>query len=76
MCMYFEAVELCPHCGRENIYPMYDPEKSGWVTTCNHCGKEILLCDECLHSEGNEERKCSWCCTDFGGKCFRGETRD
>lgn len=69
---YFEAVEVCPHCMSENVYPMWDVEKSGFVAVCKHCGKEILLCDECIHMNDN----CDWCETECGGKCHRGETRE
>lgn len=72
---YYEAVEICPHCMSENIYPMYDVEKDGYVAKCKYCGKEIFLCDECTHSEDNTERYCDWCETDCGGKCFRGITK-
>lgn len=72
---YFEASEICPHCMGENIYPMYDVEKDGYIAKCKHCGKEILLCDECLHSEDNPLRKCDWIETEIGGgRCFRGRT--
>lgn len=71
---YFEAIEVCPHCMSENIYEMWNTEKDGYVARCKHCGKEIFLCDECLHSEDNEEQKCDWCETECGGKCFRGVT--
>lgn len=69
---YTEAVEVCPHCMSENIYEMWDTEKDGYIARCKHCGKEIFLCDECSHSEDNEEKKCDWCETECGGKCFRG----
>ena len=73
---YFEAVEMCPHCGEENVYPMWDVEVKGYVAVCQHCGKEIFLCDECMHMEDNPCMNCDWCKTDCGGKCFRGITRD
>lgn len=76
---YFEAVEVCPHCGSENVYPMYDVYADGYVVKCSYCGKEILLCDECIHAEDglNEScRGCDWHKTECGGKCFRGTTRD
>ena len=73
---YFEAVEVCPHCDSENIYPMWDVNVKGYVAICNHCGKEIFLCDECMHMEDNESMSCDWCKTKCGGKCFRGTTRD
>lgn len=55
---YFEAVELCPYCMSENVYPMWDVEKSSFVAVCKHCGKEILLCDECLHMDDNMSHNC------------------
>lgn len=73
---YFEAVELCPYCMSENVYPMLDVEKSGFVAVCKHCGKEILLCDECIHMDDNNACYCDWCETECGGKCYRGETRE
>lgn len=76
---YFEAVEVCPHCGSENVYPMWDVDVKGFVATCNHCGKEIFLCDECIHHEDGLNENCcgcDWCETDCGGKCFRGYTKD
>lgn len=77
-CCYYEAVEVCPHCMSENVYPMWDTEVSGFVAVCKHCGKEIFLCDECLHTilEDGEVHDCDWCQTKCGGKCHRGETRD
>lgn len=71
---YFEAVEICPHCEHENIYPMWNTETSGFVAVCKHCGKEIMLCDECLGSDGVSD--CDWCMTECGGKCHRGITRN
>ena len=73
---YFEAIETCPYCDSENVYPMWDVNVKGFVAVCKHCGKEIFLCDECMHSEDNEDMSCDWCKTKCGGKCFRGTTRD
>lgn len=73
---YFEAVEVCPHCENENIYPMWNVENSGFVAVCKHCGKEIFLCDECRYSNDNPCMKCDWHKTKCGGTCFRGTTRD
>lgn len=71
---YFEAVEFCSYCMSENIYPMYDVAKNGYVVKCKYCGKEIFLCDECFHAEDNKGQKCDWYETKCGGKCFRGAT--
>lgn len=68
---YTEAVECCPHCGQENVYPNWNTEKQGYVAVCENCGQKIMLCDECFHSDDNKEMKCDWC----NGKCFRGATK-
>ena len=75
---YYEAVEVCPHCDSENVYPMWDTEILGFVAVCKHCGKEILLCDECQHTilQDGEVHDCDWCKTECGGKCQRGCTKD
>lgn len=75
---YYEAVEVCPHCDSENVYPMWDTEVSGFVAVCKYCGKEIFLCDECRHTilEDGEVHDCDWCKTECGGKCHRGCTKD
>lgn len=72
---YFEVVEVCPHCGAENVYPMWDVNVNGYVAVCEDCGAEIMLCDECFHAEDNPNRFCDWCETECGGKCFRGVTK-
>ena len=72
---YFEANEMCPHCECENSYPMWDVTVKGYIAICEHCGKEIFLCDECLNAEDNEGMVCDWCPTKCGGKCFRGTTK-
>ncbi len=76
---YYEAIEPCPHCGEENVYPMWDVNIHGYIAICNYCGKEILLCDECIHAEDELNSNCmccNWRETKYGGKCFRGETKD
>ena len=73
---YYETIETCPHCDGENVYPRWDVNEKGFVAVCTNCGKEIFLCDECMHAEDNEYMNCDWCHTDCGGKCFRGTTKD
>ena len=46
-------------CGQENCYPNWDVEEQGYVAQCHHCGKLIMLCDECMHDEGSCI-KCDW----------------
>lgn len=74
---YFEAVEVCPHCNAENVYPMWDTEVNGFVASCKGCRAEILLCDECMHTicEDGEVHDCDWRQTECGGQCHRGETK-
>lgn len=76
---YFEAIETCPHCDKENVYPMWNVSEKGYVAICQHCGEEILLCDECIHAEDGLNTNCmgcDWCETKCGGKCFRGSTKN
>ena len=70
---YTEAVEVCPYCMSENVYPNWDVEKQGYIAKCKHCNEQIFLCDECLHAEDNPGQKCDWYETEFGGECFRGK---
>ena len=61
-----EAIEICPFCEGENVYPGWDVKKDGYVAKCQHCGEDILLCDECTHAEDNPYGRCDWseprCC--------------
>lgn len=65
-----EAVEMCPHCMGENVFPGWDTEEQGYVSVCQHCGEKIMLCDECQHADDNPVGKCDW----ESGRCFRGRT--
>lgn len=69
-----EAVELCPHCMEESIYPNWD-KSQGYKARCTHCRAEIMLCGKCLHTEDNKWGRCDWRETETGGVCFRGETK-
>ena len=44
----WECVEVCPHCDNENIL-QWNTEIQGFVAKCQHCGKKMMLCDECQH---------------------------
>lgn len=55
-----EVVECCPHCDHENVFVNWDVEKQGYVAKCQSCGKEILLCSECLMHEDNLGQRCDW----------------
>lgn len=63
-----EQVEMCPDCGRENVYPNWTPE-DGWRQKCQNCGEMILLCDACVHADDNSGRICDW--DNITCKCFR-----
>ena len=54
-----ETVEVCPFCEQENVYLNWDVGEQGYVARCHHCGKLIMLCDECMHDEGSCI-KCDW----------------
>ena len=73
--LYTEAVEVCPHCEGENVYPNWDTQSQGYVATCKHCGKQIFLCDECLHDLDNPCQKCDWKEEGSINTCFRGKCR-
>ena len=47
---YYEAIETCPYGDTENIYPMWDVNAKGFVAICKHCGKKILLCNQCINT--------------------------
>lgn len=74
------CVEVCPHCLSECVYEDCDPEVTSYVKYCTHCGAEIMLCNECLHADDNQNRKCDWHGVEmdgrFIGSCFRGVTRN
>ena len=73
-----EAVECCPHCSAENIFRDHDLQKDGYKVCCHECGREMMLCDECVHAEDNPSGRCDWqeCVRDGKavGTCFRGTT--
>lgn len=75
-----EAVEACPNCEAENVFPNWDVEKQGYIAICHECGEAIFLCDECLHAQDNPGGKCDWHEGEDGeyreGWCFRGVTRN
>ena len=62
-----EVVEVCPYCDEE-IVMRWDVEKDGYQAVCPKCGEELMLCDECFHSDDNEGQRCNW---SKDGGCFR-----
>lgn len=83
-CVEWECVEVCPHCMGENVYPNYDVDTQGYIVHCQHCGKEIFLCDECMHNDDNPDMFCDWHgaklygdniqLVEERGQCMRGTT--
>lgn len=67
--MVREETEVCANCDCENVIK-WDVERNGYKVYCQHCGAEMMLCDACVHSEDNPERKCDW--SEEGG-CWRME---
>ena len=57
--MVREEVEICPYCMGENIIK-WNVEQDGYKVKCQHCCKEIMLCDACLHSDDNKLQLCNW----------------
>ena len=62
-------VEVCPHCNRE-AYMRWNVEDDGYVAHCPYCGEPLLLCDECIHRDGNDgDAPCNYC--DETNGCYR-----
>jgi hypothetical protein len=62
-----EIEEICPICDHENL-TAWEVGKYGYRITCSNCGGRMMLCDICLHYEGNEDTECDW---SAGNLCFR-----
>ena len=45
------VTELCPHCQSE-IEMRWNTDTDGYKAFCPVCGKRLMLCDECRHTEG------------------------
>lgn len=45
----YTVTELCPHCESE-VEMIWNADVDGFKAFCPHCGKRLMLCDECLHS--------------------------
>ena len=71
-----EAVEVCPHCDNENVYPEWNTDIQGFITVCKYCGKKIFLCDECFHSEDNSAMHCDWHHEGNCSVCMRGRIEE
>lgn len=73
----YEVIEVCPHCGHENVWCVgceACAKKLEYKARCTACGKTIMLCDECLHADDNPSQRCDFRTIDGCGVCFRGIT--
>lgn len=61
------VVEYCSECDTENEF-RWDVETDGYKAYCPHCGKVLMLCDECVHSD-DTPAKCN--VADSIGECVR-----
>ena len=68
-----EAVELCPYCMAENVYPNWNVNQQGYIAKWFPFAEWIFLCDECMHADDNLGQECDWHETEFGSECFRGK---
>lgn len=46
----YEVTEVCPWCDKE-ITMTWNTDARGYKAFCPVCGKRLMLCDECMHSE-------------------------
>lgn len=54
------VTETCPNCEAE-VEMKWDVEEFGYKAYCPHCGQRLMLCDECLHPNGECEDNCDYC---------------
>lgn len=55
------VVEFCPNCETE-VEMNWDVKVSGYKAYCPHCGGRLMLCDACLHPDGEYNvGKCDYC---------------
>jgi predicted RNA-binding Zn-ribbon protein involved in translation (DUF1610 family) len=56
--MKHEVAEYCGSCESE-IELLWDVEADGYKAYCPVCGNRLMLCDECLHRDGDADT--GWC---------------
>ncbi len=57
---YDMVVELCPNCSRE-VEMLWNTKEDGYKAYCPYCGKELMLCDACLHRDENNSETDNSC---------------
>ena len=60
------VTEYCPHCENE-VSMFWNVSEFGYKAFCPHCGKRLMLCDECCHENGDCEVNCDF----FSDTCRR-----
>lgn len=55
----YQITELCPHCENE-VTMNWDVETFGYQAYCPYCGKRLMLCDECTHTENGPDGGCDY----------------
>ncbi len=51
--------EMCPNCEHE-IEMIWDVRTMGYRAFCPVCGKPFMLCNECLHPDGEFNGCCDY----------------
>ena len=46
----YTVTEVCPNCSNE-VTMTWNTAEDGYRAFCPYCGKRLMLCDECRHSE-------------------------
>ena len=54
-----QVTEMCPHCENE-VTMNWDVEMYGYQAYCPYCGKRLMLCDECTHSDNDIAGGCDY----------------
>lgn len=54
-----EVFELCPNCNYE-VEMQWDIEADGYKAYCPRCGGRLMLCDECMHINGDYSGHCDY----------------
>lgn len=55
------VVEFCPNCETE-VEMQWDVNIFGYKAYCPHCGGRLMLCDACLHPDGEYNvGECDYC---------------
>lgn len=56
MAVLEEVVEVCPHCGHENIHENLDPVAAGYKAMCKECCAEMIWFRRMQNEASRKER--------------------